>query len=296
MDTMFKKVLLATDGSEDAALAARAAVGLCGRTGSELHVVHVWSDVPPAPYPGLTYDNYSRLHREEAAELLKEEHGRIREAGGRVAGVYLEEGRPADAIARLAEELSADLVVTGSRGVGTIKRLIAGSVSEGVARLAPCPVLVVRGAWPPRRLIVGDDSSNEAARAGELAASLGRLLDARALLVRAYPPHMFHTRAAIFHPPRIDELLEKSEEGLKGRAQRLERILGRRPEVSVVAGDPASVMQEAAEENGEPTLVAVGSRGYGAVKRFALGSVSTDVLRAVDRSALIVPPPRDGSR
>ena len=45
---MPEKVLLATDASKDAALAARAAVDVCEGTGAELHVVHAWHSVPTA--------------------------------------------------------------------------------------------------------------------------------------------------------------------------------------------------------------------------------------------------------
>ena len=128
------KVLAATDGSEDAALAARAATDLSGGAGSELHVVHAWRE--PAFRSSL---------RDEARRLLEEEAQRIRDGGGTVAGTHLREGHPAEEIAGLAGELGADLVVVGGRGLGTIKRLVVGSVSEGVVNLAPCPVLVVRG-------------------------------------------------------------------------------------------------------------------------------------------------------
>jgi nucleotide-binding universal stress UspA family protein len=74
----------------------------------------------------------------------------------------------------LAEELEADLVVMGGRGLGAVKRLVVGSVSEGVVSLAPSPVLVMRGgegAWPPTRIVVGADLSEEARKASELAMS-----------------------------------------------------------------------------------------------------------------------------
>lgn len=40
------KILFATDGSEDAALAARASAEITHRSGAELHIVHVWQDIP----------------------------------------------------------------------------------------------------------------------------------------------------------------------------------------------------------------------------------------------------------
>ena len=53
-------------------------------------------------------------------------------------------GVPAEVICDLATELSADLVVVGSRGLGRLDRLLLGSVSTSVVQRAPCPVLVVR--------------------------------------------------------------------------------------------------------------------------------------------------------
>lgn len=70
-------------------------------------------------------------------------------------------------------------MVAGSRELGPVKRLVMGSVSEGVVSLASCPTLIVRGGertWPPSRLIMGEDGSEEARRAGKLAASIGGLL------------------------------------------------------------------------------------------------------------------------
>ncbi|HSK85129.1 MAG TPA: universal stress protein [Rubrobacter sp.] len=85
-------------------------------------------------------------------------------------------------------------------------------------------------------------------------------------------------------------MLEAGEEQLRERALELEGILGREPTVKAVAGDAATAIQREAEDGGDAKLVAVGSRGLGAVRRLALGSVSTDVLRAVDGPVLIAPP------
>jgi nucleotide-binding universal stress UspA family protein len=55
------------------------------------------------------------------------------------------EGRPAAEVLAAAEEPGVDLVVLGARGLGTIGRLLLGSVSERVLQHAPCPVLIVKG-------------------------------------------------------------------------------------------------------------------------------------------------------
>ncbi|MDF2703956.1 MAG: UspA [Rubrobacteraceae bacterium] len=160
---MLRKVLLATDGSKDAALAARAAADVCEGTGSELHVVHVWFYIPTARLrPFMRHELKKR-----GEELLEEGVKKVEESGGRVTETHLVEGRAADEILDLAERIGADLVVIGSRGFGAVGRIALGSVSEAVIHHSRCPVLVLRGgedSWPPERVVFGDDGS-EAARA-----------------------------------------------------------------------------------------------------------------------------------
>jgi nucleotide-binding universal stress UspA family protein len=289
------RILAATDGSEDAVLAIRAAADVSSRTGSELHVVHVWPG-PPIPVSrhssgaGISRDD-PREHEMKARELLERQVSRAKVPRGIIARKHLKEGRPAEEIAELAVESGVGLIIIGSRGLNAVKRLVVGSVSEGVVSLAPCPVLVVRGgegAWPPSRVVVGDDTSPEAKMAGELAASIGGLFGAPVLLVGAYLPEGRYSSSAANRQVTRD-IARRAEKFLETRASQLEAILGVRPRVRVVEGYPAAAIQEAAEESGEPALAAVGRRGLGAVARFALGSVSSDVLRSVTASVLIVP-------
>ena len=135
------RVLLATDGSPDAALAANSAIELCERTGSELHTVHVGEYVPT--FFAYTEEEPAELRR-NAERLLNEQVESIRAAGGTVAGAHLRLGRPAEQIIDLSEELGVGVVVVGSRGQSALRRAVLGSVSENVVRYAHCPVFVVR--------------------------------------------------------------------------------------------------------------------------------------------------------
>jgi nucleotide-binding universal stress UspA family protein len=139
-------ILLATDGSGEAKLAAGVAVELARSTGAELHLVHVKLLPITPPYPEVLdwRDDLERADR-EARELLDEQAKKVEEAGGAVAGIHLREERPpADEIIALAEELGVSLIVVGSRNRGPIGKALAGGVSDWVARRASCPVLVVR--------------------------------------------------------------------------------------------------------------------------------------------------------
>jgi len=141
------RILLATDGSEEAELAALRAVDLAQSTDSELHVVHV--GVVPRfleSYPG-TLGYYGKLYEqieEESRKLLRELSWWVKVAGGTIAGSHLRMGKVDLEIVALAKELGADLIVMGCRGHRGIRRAIEGSISDGVIRHAPCAVLVVR--------------------------------------------------------------------------------------------------------------------------------------------------------
>ena len=139
MNSFPNKILLATDGSEDATLAARAAIELSNRTASELHVVHVWHDVPTPHFRSFVRAQL----RQEAEEVLRKQVERIEQAGGTVAQAHLREGRTIDEILDLSEELEVGLLIVGSRGLGGVGRFLLGSVSEGIVHHARRPVLVV---------------------------------------------------------------------------------------------------------------------------------------------------------
>jgi nucleotide-binding universal stress UspA family protein len=135
------RVLFASDGSSEAALAAQSAVELCEKTGSELHVVHVGEYL--STFYAYTEEEPAEL-RDNAQRLLDEEVERIRAEGGRIAEAHLRLGRPAEQIVTLSEELGVGIIVVGSRGLGALRRAVLGSVSESVVRHAHCPVFVVR--------------------------------------------------------------------------------------------------------------------------------------------------------
>ena len=142
------KILLATDGSKEARLAAQAAAELSKDTGSEVHVTYVL----PSPRELRGHHLYSRevmssvleQAEGEARSFLEEQAKQVGESGGNVAETHLRAGEPDKEIVKLSEELGAGAIVIGSRGLGALKRALMGSVSESVVRHAHCPVFVVR--------------------------------------------------------------------------------------------------------------------------------------------------------
>jgi nucleotide-binding universal stress UspA family protein len=290
---MPEKVLLATDGSKDAALAARAAVDVCEGTGAELHVVHAWHSVPTARLRPFMRAELKKLGNELLGEGVK----RVEDSGGLVTGAHLLEGRAADEILDLAEQIGTGLVVIGSRGLGPVGRIALGSVSEAVIHHSRLPVLVLRGedAWPPERVIFGDDGSEAARAAGDLGASLCGHHGARALVLHAYPrlPEV-DAAGRGFDPRIVDDELRRAFSALLERSRELESRLGSRPKARLVVGEAAASLLEAAEKDApERTLLAVGSRDLLMIGRMRLGSVSTKVVHAA-KGPVLVHPPRHG--
>jgi nucleotide-binding universal stress UspA family protein len=112
-------ILLATDGSQEATLAASTAVRLAEGTNSELHVVFVLH-----PHEHLLSEDeilaaYDiKAAQEEAERAMEYMVDQVESAGGTVARTHLRRGRPDAQIVTLAEELGSGLIVMGSRGRG----------------------------------------------------------------------------------------------------------------------------------------------------------------------------------
>src|SRR5687767_6643231 len=105
-------MLLATDGSKDAAQATTAAVDIAIRSGSELHLIHVWHDVHTHRAHAFVKSELRRQGR----EILDEEVKRIGEMGGTVTRSHLREGRTFEEVIKLGDELEDDLLLVGSHG------------------------------------------------------------------------------------------------------------------------------------------------------------------------------------
>jgi nucleotide-binding universal stress UspA family protein len=142
-----RRILAATDFSPTGEHACAVAASLAKQLGAELHVAHAF-DIPltvVTPYEVAIPDGLIRDSRAAARKKLDATVAGLR-GEGVDAQPHLTEVPAAPAIADLARELSADLVVIGTRGRTGLKHVLLGSVAERTLRLAPCPVLTVKSA------------------------------------------------------------------------------------------------------------------------------------------------------
>lgn len=137
---MFKRILLATDGSPVIEREILYAAHLARVEGAEIVVLHVYE--PPTRYE--SYAGYEQLvaqHRMVAQAVVDEAVNELREDGATARG-ELRLGPAAEAIISAAQEYSADLIVMGTRGSSNLRDML-GSVSAQVLRRAHCPTLQI---------------------------------------------------------------------------------------------------------------------------------------------------------
>jgi nucleotide-binding universal stress UspA family protein len=286
-----RNILLATDGSAGAHRALAAAADLSRRSGAALHLVTAYEFAPSsvlayAPYIGP--ESAWAAFESDARKLLDSERGRLMALGASVDGMYVARDPAFNAVMDVAQTVDADLVVVGSRELDALRRTLEGSVSERVVHSIHRPVLVVRGAasWPPAQILVGFDDSEGARGAARFAATLARLYkDSSIELVHAEP--LMSAAANAYLDP--DDEREFEQTSLQELAASLGQIAGRTVGTAAAVGDAADALVACATERPGASLIAVGTRGFGPVRRMLLGSVSTRLLHTAHGTLLVVP-------
>lgn len=137
---MFKRILLATDGSPVVEREVLYAGHIARVEQAEITVLHAYE--PPERYASYRgYDALVEQHRAVAQALIDEVVQQLRDDGVQAQG-ELRTGPAADAIIAAAADHNIDLIIMGTRGSSNLREMI-GSVSAQVLRYAHCPVLEV---------------------------------------------------------------------------------------------------------------------------------------------------------
>ena len=139
---MFRKILVAYDGSEGAKLALAKAQEMAKAAKADIHILAVGripeyaetvSEVEEEKEQAQNY--YSKI-MDQAANQLRQQ--------GLLPNVHIEFGKPADTILRIAEDLGVDLLVLGTHPHSAVRRRFLGATVDKVIDHAHCSVLVIR--------------------------------------------------------------------------------------------------------------------------------------------------------
>jgi len=279
---MFKKILFCTDLSPamDNLLAC---LGQLRSLGAEevvlAHIVYV------ANTPGLE----NTLMR-DAKPLLEDERKKLEEAGFRVrTEMFL--GKPAYALADLAQKHDVDLILVGSHGYGTLTSLTLGGVSEKMLNMAKRPVLLSR----IKTLEQGKEKVLECGKIFSRVLFPTDFSDTAELAFGCLKEVVRQTGCA------VDMITVRSSQGDKSALEEFKKIDMTRLErmkqdlvnhgasqVSIrhETGKTADLIVKAAKD---ASLVVMGTQGRGLLKRMILGSVAHDVALKADVPILFMP-------
>lgn len=257
-DSVFRRVLVGIDGSDESREAARQAAILVD---GELTLLASYDVAPAIGGTGVGVAPYldEDVQRAAATDALE----RVREdpAMGMAAGKVVF-GRPADSLISEVEREQVTLLVVGSHGLGRVAGFVLGSTANEVIRKLPCSALIARRSTSegfPSKIVVGVDGSPESASAYAVATQLSERFDA--------------------------ELSPVVAGGGKGVDRSLIDLTVASPREETPAEPVAALVAAAAGAD----LLVVGSRGLHGLK--ALGSVSERLAHQSDSSVLIVREP-----
>ncbi|MEA2488683.1 MAG: hypothetical protein QOH21_475 [Acidobacteriota bacterium] len=179
-----KLILVPTDFSAPAAHALRYAAALGARFEAHLLVIYAGLFVPPVDFTSGAAGIFD-IPRDDLIEAAREQLQTFAETNMSTDLPYdvrVMFGTPVEAILDLVRESGANLVVMGTHGRTGLRRLLFGSVTEAVMRVAPVPVIAVHEATPetaPMQVIAGSRSSAEGRAAIEYAGLLADVDTAR---------------------------------------------------------------------------------------------------------------------
>jgi nucleotide-binding universal stress UspA family protein/nitrite reductase/ring-hydroxylating ferredoxin subunit len=253
---VYRRILLATDGSASAETPEEIAASLAKATKGAVTIVHAYADAARAP---------------AAAERAE----RILSGAGVKHEVVLTGDEPAEAVITQADTRDAEVIVIGSRGLLRDEQVF-GSVVKRVAQRAPCDVLLTRarnqaerppGGMPYQRMLIATDGSATADRAARKGFALARRLHADVGLV--FVGH-----------PRTGELILRDTVATNSGGADPE------PKTMIRDGEPGQAIIAAAEEEGFD-LVVVGNRGMTGARAALLGSIPLTVAQYAAADVLI---------
>jgi nucleotide-binding universal stress UspA family protein len=277
---MADTIVCAVDQSEAAGPVFDTARWLADALSARLSVVHVTDGQVP-----------------DADELLASIRARL---GGDPVEISLVEGSPAAAILAAADHAGAELVVVGSRGRGSLRAAVLGSVSRDLTAQAHCPVVVVpsgqarcnpgEAAAPGDPSVVcGIDGSDQALTAAAVAGRLAKRLGYRLVVVHARQ----NIRAMVSYPgarsttPPVTGQDDSVEQLADDIVQRAVAAAGGDASGVIEPGPPTEVLESVAQRE-DARLIVVAARGLGALRSALLGSVAAELTAAATRPVVVL--------
>jgi nucleotide-binding universal stress UspA family protein len=323
---MYKRILVALDGSEYSVTGGQIALVAAGDLGAEILACHIYDvRIHSRRLTELEPMLPARYQKEEVLSQVRAAHKELivegfealskgymdgfletaRDRGIPVSQVH-REGRNYVEILKVAQEHQADLVVLGALGLGAGQGDIMGSTSTRVLNSARCDVLIARRMPAAGKVVAGIDGSKDAMKAMQKAVTWARILGKQLELVSVYDPY-FHTRVfktmsgalsperqeqvglarqETLHEELVDDGLGKLYRSFLDQALERCRAMGVDAKAAVLKGKAYRALV-GHERNGGVDLMVVGRFGNHREEPAQIGSNSETVCRLSKTNVLV---------
>jgi nucleotide-binding universal stress UspA family protein len=279
--TCFKRILVATDGSDSANAAVDLAGSLALACGASIRLVYVW-----------TLEIHHRhsasdaVVRQEAQHVISEAIDRLVSRGIEASGqlVHADRDHVAAVLGEVARRYEPDVLVVGSRGLSDWQSIREHSVSHQLMTRLDCPILIARSKASydggPIRILLAVASRDDVAPGATAAAAAAAAPGSRVLVIHV--AWSVTTENGISYPEPADlihETVDGTLTALAGAGVTAEAWVLRPGPVAEVVADAASRWQA--------DLIILGSSRIGDLGSLLFGSVTHDLLRGTDLPVLV---------
>ncbi len=296
MESSPKRILVPTDFSPASDCAIHLASKLASSFEAEIHLLHVRTMVDNPVVCPEDLEEVERILAMSDVETRKTLEKSAEEIDVLTQCHATRGAAPAGAILDAVSEYHCDLVIMGTNGRRGLKNLLVGSVAKEVVHRSPVPVLTTRAGtgrgFPPKKILVAFDSSEDSLRAVQLAAEWAQLLAAEVTVLHAVEPvtyPSFYAHYAV-DGKYLDQISTQCREALAEVAK--EHLSAVTHETAVIHARAAEGITEFALSH-DFDLVVLATRGLSGIAHTLFGSVAERVTQTSEVPVLTVrEPPR----
>jgi nucleotide-binding universal stress UspA family protein len=287
MSDFLKKILWATDFSDEAQEALFYTVAFAKTFKAKIVALHIVPDFSP-----VLYDTASVIRGELARrvdDMKKEADNRlqtIKKAQGIPFKIIVKEGNASKKIIETAGEEKVDLIVIGRRGMSAIEKLFIGSVANHVLRNSPVPILVTKkktGKPQFKKILVPTDFSEQEEVERDFAWKLAKGFGSDLTLLHILELHDFE-----FSPQVLDELFTSLLKRLKKRKKREKADIKVEEEVYRAINSSIGIVDYS--ETHKFDLIVISTCVQSKLERFFLGSTTEKVISYTYVPIFAIPP------
>jgi nucleotide-binding universal stress UspA family protein len=287
MTDFVNKILWATDFSDEAREAFTYADIFAKTFGAEILGLHVIPGFSPERYQSafVVIDELKKRvdHMRNVAE---ERFKSFQKAKDVTLEYHIKEGNAAKVIVETAEELEADLIVIGRKGLSAIERLFIGNVANQVLRHSPIPILITKKkSGKPRfkKILVPTDFSEQEEVERDYAWELAKGFESDITLLHILELHDYE-----FPPRALDEMLDSVLKKLKKRKHREKEDIKINEDVTRAIDAPVGIVDYA--DTHKIDLIVIAPCAQSKLERFFLGSTTEKVISYSHIPIYAIPP------